>query len=35
MKVYTQEEFNAFPIDEYGIKHCPSATIWLRWSLQR
>ena len=24
MKKYTQEEFDALPRDEYGIKHCPS-----------
>lgn len=24
MKKYTQEEFNQFPVDEYGYKQCPS-----------
>ena len=24
MKKYTQEEFNLFPVDEYGIKNCPT-----------
>ena len=24
MKTYTQEEFNALPVDEYGVKICPT-----------
>lgn len=24
MKKYTQEEFDAIPVDGFGIKHCPT-----------
>ena len=24
MKIYTQAEYNDFPVDKYGVKYCPS-----------